>query len=59
MPGFIIRCYDKTKRTPRWVSFLFAKDYLNGAELGEKLPKNNVPVLLVKLEFIDVLKHLS
>ena len=32
--------------------FFRAKDYLNGAELGEKLPKSNVPVLLDKLEFV-------
>ena len=31
-----------------------AKDYLNGAELGEKLPKSNVPVLLDKLEFTEL-----
>ena len=29
-----------------------AKDYLNGTALGEKLPKNNVPILLDKLEFV-------
>ena len=39
-------------KTTHLGGFVSAKDYLNGAELGEKLPKSNVPVLLDKLEFI-------
>ena len=38
----------------------FAKDYLNGAELGEKLPKSNVPVLLDKFLFIEqIISHFA
>ena len=40
----------KTKHHPTGGVFFYAKDYLSGAELGEKLPKSNVPVLFDKLE---------
>jgi len=42
------------KGTALCSAFFVAKDYLNGAELGEKLPKSNVPVLLDKFLFADL-----
>ena len=52
--GLQIPLKRSKKETHQQVCLFFAKDYLNGAELGEKLPKSNVPVLLDKLEFVYI-----
>ena len=50
----VVSCAHKHKEQVCRLALSFAKDYLNGAELGEKLPKSNVPVLLDKLEFTEL-----
>ena len=53
----LITLANSVKKTSSCSDEVFsAKDYLNGAELGEILPQSNVPVQLDKLEF-DELKN--